>query len=452
MSIASLPPRISTKRTPDYRAALERLFSTAVAAVDPEALVAGALHVTAGRLAVAGEQVGLWPLPSAVLGAGKAAARMARGAELVLGGRARGIVVTSDGNDVPLERISCDTAAHPIPDRRGLRATAAIIAHAEEIGSSETCLFLLSGGASSLLVEPAAPLRLEEKMATNELLLLSGASIAEINAVRKHLSGVKGGGLLRRCRGRMISLILSDVIGDDPSIIGSGPTTADPSTFAEALEVLRRYDLLDRVPETVRARLEAGGRGELPETVKPGDLEARRAVNVILGSNRIALEAAARQAAAWGWEVQREESMLAGDTGSAAAAFGSRLCQEWERSRRDGRTRCLLTGGETTVQVSGSGSGGRNQEFALVVAHTIAGLPVTLLSAGSDGIDGPTDVAGAFADGSTLERARDLGLDLRQSLADNDSYPVLQRLGDHFRPGSTGTNVMDLKLAVIPPR
>jgi len=258
---------------------------------------------------------------------------------------------------------------------------------------------------------------------------------------------VKGGGLARRVAGAVVSLIISDVVGDDPGTIGSGPTSPDPTTFADALAVLDRYDLTERVPRTVMQVLNAGRTGQVPETLKPGVAVATRCRSFVIGSNRTALEGAAAAARARGWEVHVEPEPLIGDTTDAARRFAARL-----HALRVTEPLCLLAGGETTVRVHGTGRGGRNQEFALALAAELAGGDLMVLSAGTDGIDGPTDAAGAFVDGTTIERARQRGLDVRACLANNDSYAFFAELGDLLRCGPTGTNVGDVMIAYRPKR
>lgn len=375
---------------------------------------------------------------------------MALGCERALGADStRGLAITTDGCSAPLETVACIAAGHPLPDERSLRAadrlTAALEAWAGDV------LFLISGGASSVLAKPAFPVTLADKIAVSRLLLLSGADIREVNAVRKHFSSVKGGGLLRHTHGHSATLVLSDVPGDDPAIVGSGPSVPDVTTFDDAIAALERQGLLARLPSAALAFLRAGQRGDVPETIKPGAPEAMRTRAVVIGSNRIALEGAADLARKEGWDVCVLPDPLQGDTRAAGRDFGRCVEAELGAARERGRRRCLLAGGETTVEVKGAGVGGRNLEFALAVAQRIAGLPVTMLSAGSDGIDGPTDAAGAFVDGTTIERGRAAGLDLEAALANNDTHPYFGRLGDLFRPGPTGTNVMDLKLVLLCP-
>ncbi len=427
-----------------------RIFNAALAAVDPACLVANHIAVEHGRVTVrvSTERSICWAGPTLVVGAGKAAARMAAGSETVLDrATLSGAVVVADGCQVPLDAVMVSEGAHPLPDRRGEVATRHLLGLVQGT-TSGGILCLLSGGASSLLVAPRPPVDLQDKVRTTDLLLRSGAAIDEINVVRKHLSQVKGGGLLRRARVPMATLLLSDVIGDDPATIGSGPTAVDPSTYADAWAVLQRYDLLAAVPQSVIAVLTDGRGGALPETLKAGDPRAAGAVNVIVGSNRTALDGAATAAGALGWQVHVESDPLVGDSTGAAHAFAARL-RHLRASQGPGAQICLLAGGETTVRVRGTGRGGRNQEFALALVSEMAEQSITVLSAGTDGIDGPTDAAGAFVDGTTMRRAARRGLDAATALADNDSYTFFAHLGDLFRCGPTGTNVMDIKVALL---
>ena len=424
-----------------------QLFNAALRAVDPTQLVLTCLSRTASTARVvlrSGEAVE-WRAPTVVVGAGKAAARMAAGCETALGSDAvSGSVVVADGCAVRLASIEVVEAGHPLPDRRGAEATRRILDRvASPQGGGILCV--LSGGASSLLVQPRSPVTLADKVATTEALLRCGADIHELNTVRKHLSEVKGGGLARRAAAAVVTLIMSDVVGDDPGTIGSGPTSPDPTTFADALAVLGRYDLTERVPPTVTQVLKAGRAGQLPETLKPGAPIAARCSRFVIGSNRTALEGAAAAARARGWTVVVDAAPIVGDTTDAARRFAARLCAMGAPGPL-----CLLAGGETTVRVRGTGRGGRNQEFALALAAELAGRDLMVLSAGTDGIDGPTDAAGAFVDGTTLERARHRGLDVSAHLANNDSYACFAQLDDLLRCAPTGTNVMDIKIALVP--
>jgi hydroxypyruvate reductase len=429
------------------RADATEIFRGAIAAVDPQRLVARVLcrsHQHA-EVALPGGLVAQYQLPLLVVGAGKAAARMAAACEAALGAdRVSGGVVVNQGVGLELDSITVLEAGHPLPDRRGV-AAAQHLMRLLETSPAASVLCLISGGASSLLVAPRAPLTLADKVQTTQLLLDCGAEISEINSLRKHLSEVKGGGLLRRSARPMMSLLISDVVGDDPSTIGSGPALPDPTTFAEAWRVLERYHLGEAVPHSVSTLLRRGLAGLEPETVKPGSPEAANKRHAVIGSNRVALAGAAATARALGWSIHLTAEPIVGDTTVAARAFAAQLL---ELAGKDAPA-CLLAGGETTVQVRGSGRGGRNQEFALAAAAQLSGHDVLLLSAGTDGIDGPTDAAGAYADGTTLTRAGARGLDPAAALADNDSYPFFEALGDLFRCGPSGTNVMDIKIALV---
>jgi hydroxypyruvate reductase len=310
---------------------------------------------------------------------------------------------------------------------------------------------LISGGASALLPAPAPPITLEEKQQVTRLLLACGATIHEINAVRKHISEVKGGQLARLAYpARVLSLLLSDVIGDPLDVIGSGPTAPDASTFADALAVLDKYGLRERVPAPVRERLERGAAGEIPETPKADDPVFQRTQNLIVGNNRTAVDAAAKIARVFGFRPLVLSTMIEGETREVARVHAA-IVREILASGRPARPPvCLISGGETTVTLRGNGLGGRNQEFVLAAAIELAGLPdVVVLSGGTDGTDGPTDAAGAIADGATLARAERIGLDARRMLAENDSYHFFEPLGDLIKTGPTNTNVMDLRLLLV---
>jgi glycerate 2-kinase len=382
------------------------------------------------------------------MGAGKAAVQMAASVEEIVDPRlTRGIAVTKQGHATSrLNRIEVIEAGHPIPNQSGVRASAAIYALLRELNARDLLLVAISGGASALLSAPAAPITLNAKQKTTELLLRAGATIHELNAVRKHISTLKGGQLASLAYpATVVSLILSDVIGDRPDVIGSGPTAPDPSTFADAIAVLRKFALLNRVPKTVRERLEQGARGEIKETPKPGDRVFKHVHNLIIGSNRLALEAAAQEAKMRGFHPLILSSAIEGETREVARTH-AQILREVTLSGHPVRSpACILSGGETTVMVQGKGKGGRNQEFALAAAFEINGFTnLVVLSGGTDGTDGPTDAAGAIATGETIRRARERGLDPKKHLAENDSYPFFDALGNLIKTGPTGTNVMDI--------
>jgi hydroxypyruvate reductase len=389
------------------------------------------------------------------VGAGKAAYPMALALEQTLGTRlAGGLVVTKDGH-VPspneLESIQIMQAGHPLPDERGLQAAGEMTRLLQSAGRDDLVFCLISGGGSALLTAPVPGISLADLQQLTAQLLYCGAPIQRINGLRKHLETLKGGGLARLAApARAIALILSDVVGDPLDAIASGPTVPDPTTFADAWEVLAHYGLLASAPPAILAHLQRGLRGELPETLKPGDPVFERVSNQLVGSNALAANAAAAKARGLGWNA----SVLTTRQEGEARQVGAALAQLAQRVRSTGNPlsapACLILGGETTVTVRGSGKGGRNQEVALGAAAGLAGLPDVLVAAlASDGGDGPTDAAGAVANGLTLARAAALGLNAGAALDQNDAYPFFDALGDLLRPGPTRTNVNDLLLVWV---
>jgi glycerate-2-kinase len=341
-------------------------------------------------------------------------------------------------------------AAHPLPDAAGQRGTAQLLKLISGLTPYDLLVVLLSGGASSLLVAPVPGVTLADKQRTTQLLLRSGATIQELNAVRKHLSTIKGGRLLAATQAQVISLILSDVPGDDLGTIASGPTAPDASTFEDACAVLSRYRLWHRVPQRVRRHLEAGRRGRRDETPKPGARLFRRVQNVLIGNNRAALQAMEHRAVRLGLHPLVLTSTLTGEAREAARWLGALAREISATGRPVTRPACLIAGGELTVTVRGPGQGGRAQEFALAAAPEIAGLPETWIVAfGTDGTDGPT-VAGGVVDGRTASRAMRAGIDLQAALRRNDAHSVLKRLDSLIVSGPTGTNVSDLYLVLAP--
>lgn len=387
-----------------------------------------------------------------VIGAGKAGAAMAAAVEKLLGKRIRGgMVNVKYGHTAKLRRIELNECGHPVPDEAGVRGSRRIAEIAAMAGERDLLICLISGGASALLPAPAEPVTLAAKQETTRLLLACGADIHEINAVRKHLSALKGGQLARLAwPAAVLTLILSDVIGDNPDVIGSGPTAADVSTFGDSLGILDKYNIRSRVPSSVRERIEKGVSGAIEETPKPGDPGLERARNVIVGSNRLAVDAARAKAKELGYRTLVLSTTIQGETRDVAGVHAS-IAREIHGSGQPLRPpACVISGGETTVTLLGHGKGGRSQEFALAAALGIAGMAKTLLlCAGTDGTDGPTDAAGALADGATVGRARELGLDPAAYLAENNSYEFFDALGDLIRTGPTNTNVMDVRLILV---
>jgi len=383
-----------------------------------------------------------------VIGAGKAGASMAQAAERVLGRRiTTGLINVKYGHVAPLRHIELNECGHPMPDARGVAGAERIAEIAAAAGKDDLVLCLISGGGSALLPLPAEGITLEEKQATTRLLLACGANIHEINAIRKHISRIKGGQLARLAAPATVeSLLLSDVIGDDLDVIGSGPTAPDASTYARAGAILDQYGIRSQVPRAVRDRIEAGERGEIVETPKPGDPTFRRVRNIVVGGNRLALAAAARRARALGFRTLVLSSEIEGETREIARMHAAIAREMVHAGQPIKPPACIVTGGETTVTLKGDGLGGRNQEFVLAAAIDILGLDRTVIfSAGTDGTDGPTDAAGAIADGQTLAR----NPDARRYLEANDSYHYFEALGDLVITGPTHTNVADVRLILV---
>jgi len=430
------------------RQQLEAIFREALGAVDSAAAVRRAVSGDARRLAIAGRVL---PHGARVhlVAVGKAAAPMAVAFEERAGSAlVAGLAVTKDGHGRRLTRVELRETSHPLPDARSERAAREVLALLRGLRPDDVLCALLSGGASSLLACPSDGLDLGDLAATTRLLLDAGSGIEETNAVRKHLSAVAGGRLAQACRAEWVEVLaISDVPGDRLDVIGSGPFAADPTTFATALAVLEARNLLDRIPPRVRSHLEAGARGRLEETAKPGDPALTRVRTTILASNRTAVEAARDAALRRGLMARVVSKPLAGEAREAARELISLA-----RRARPEQPLLLVAGGETSVTVRGRGRGGRNQELALAAALELEGGPrATLLAAGTDGGDGPTEAAGAFADAATVERGRRAGRDARAALEDNDSHGFFEAEGGLFVTGPTGTNVMDLALLCIEP-
>jgi glycerate 2-kinase len=429
------------------------IFHASVKAVDPAEAIRRHVRVEGGKLRAGGRRYDLERCRHIyVIGAGKAAAVMAGALEGLLGRRiAGGLVNVKYGHTAKLKRVECNECGHPVPDEAGVAGARRIADIAASAGNEDLVLCVISGGGSALLPLPAEPVTLEEKQAVTRLLLQCGANIHEINAVRKHVSAIKGGQLARMCApAAVLALMLSDVIGDDLDVIGSGPTAPDSSTFGSAKAVLERYGVWEKAPASVRERIERGMAGEIPETPKPGDRLFARVSNVIVGSNKLAVEAAAAKARQLGYRPLVLSTTIEGETRDVARVHAAIAREIVMSGRPVRRPCCVISGGETTVTLRGDGLGGRNQEFALAAAGDIAGLDnLVVLSAGTDGTDGPTDAAGAMAFPDTVERARRLGMEARQYLDRNDSYHFFKPLGDLILTGPTGTNVMDIRLVLV---
>ncbi len=447
------------------REVLERIYRAGLDPVRPDRLIRSGVSVTGQTLRVAGWD-GKVDLGSVrrivVIGAGKASASMALALEELLGERiAGGTIATKTGHGEPLARIEVIESGHPVPDEASHRAARAVIRHCRDADADTLVIGLISGGGSALLAAPletagggATRLGLDDKRQVTELLLACGATIQEMNCVRKHLSQVKGGRLAALIHpARSLNLILSDVVGDRLDTIASGLTAADATTYADALAITDRYGVTASLPAAARCVLEEGRDGRLPETPKPGAAELAGVHNVLLGSNLAALDAARREAQAQGWPTLALSSQIVGEAREVAKvylAIGSDIARHGVAATAP---RCVIGGGETTVTLRGDGSGGRSQEMALAFLTESADHPergrLHFLAASTDGTDGPTDATGAFADPTVYDSARRLGLNPRQYLDRNDSYTFFDRAGGLLRTGPTRTNVGDLQVLLI---
>ena len=387
-----------------------------------------------------------------VAGAGKAGAPMARALEELVGDRiADGVIVVKEGHGLPLAHVRIHEASHPVPDERGSKGAEEILSLVKDAGERDLVICLISGGGSALLVAPAENVTLADKQEVTRLLLACGADIHEINTIRKHLSRAKGGGLARFAYpATVVSLILSDVIGDDLNVIASGPAVPDTSTFEDTRQVLEKYDIWDQVPQSVQRHIERGLKGDIADTPKKGDAIFKRCFSELVGTNIQALKAARLKAEDLGYRTLILSSTVEGEAQEVVKVLTA-IAKEVRRSGNPlSAPACILCGGETTVTIKGDGKGGRNQEFALASALAIDGIEdIVILAGGTDGNDGPTDAAGALADGRTLARAQAKGLDPFDYLKRNDAYHFFQPLEDLIITGPTRTNVMDVYMILV---
>ncbi len=434
------------------RPLLRQLITRGLEAVDARKAVSRAISRNGEELVIGRRRYDLRRYERVVvLGAGKATASMARAVEQRVGPRLEGgFVVVKHGHAVPMRRIVVAEASHPIPDLLGRRAAARLCAMAAELGRRDLLIVLLSGGASSLLPAPVAGVTLADKQRTTQELLRCGASIREINAVRKHLSRIKGGRLAELTKATVVTMILSDVLGDDLSAIASGPTTPDPTTYQDAVAILRRYQIWQAVPLRVRRHLDRGCRGLERETPKSGSTLFRRVHHCIIGNNATAVTAVTRTAREAGLRTLVHTPALIGEARNEGRQFGVLAKSIVGEGKPLRRPCCVVAGGETIVTVTGKGKGGRAQEFAAAAALEIAGLAnVWVVAIGTDGTDGPTAAAGAVVDGHTVARALRLSVDLKGALKRHNTYPALKRLNRLIVTGPTGTNVNDLYLLLV---
>ncbi len=429
------------------------IFKAGLKAVDPVNAVKKKLKREGNILTLEGRTYSLKDYKNIyVIGMGKAAASMASAIEDILGGRiTTGVVNVKYGHSVPLKIIKVNEAGHPIPDEKGLRGTQEIVELLNKSGSEDLVICLISGGGSALLPLPAADITLQDKQELTSALLNCGATIHEINALRKQISGVKGGRLAKLAYpSTVISLILSDVIGDNLDVIASGPTVPDTHSFHDCLDIVNKYGLKQEAHGAVIDYIEKGCAGGHEETPKPDDPAFERTQNVIIGSNIGAVRAANKKALELGYNSLILSTFIHGETEEVAKVHTAIAEEIISSGNPAEKPACIISGGETTVTIEGTGQGGRNQEFVLAAAIHIEGLKnVVILSGGTDGTDGPTDAAGAIADGDTVSRAHDLGLDPYAYLCDNDSYNFFKPLGDLLITGPTHTNVMDVRVMLV---
>ena len=434
------------------REAAEKIFMAGIRSVLPGKLISGIMRLDGSVLTISGN---IFPLDEIrnifVIGAGKASAAMGHYVETILGNRITdGHIVTKYGHSCKLKRITVTEAGHPIPDSNGLRATESIIKISEQAGDNDLVLCLISGGGSALMSDLPEGLLSEELYIVNNLLIRCGAGINEINCVRKHLSKIKGGQLARIIHpAKLITLILSDVVGNPLEVIASGPTVADPSTFSDALRILNDYNLTSDITTGVLNYLRDGSRGIHQETPKPGDPLFSGILNILAGTNLTALEAAKNQAVNMGFKTYIIDAELRGDVENVCESVIS-TAVAFKDNIEIRKPVCLLYGGETTVKISGEGKGGRNQHLTLLAAQRLRKtIGITVLSAGTDGTDGPTDAAGAVADTETIFRAVSLNEDPEKYIYEFNSYVFFKRAGGQIKTGPTFTNVMDLVVVLI---
>ncbi len=432
---------------------IREIFTAGLKAVEPQKRVSAVCRIIDDRLVVGGQSFELASFEHIyVIGAGKASAAMGKAIEELIGNRLTdGLINVKYGYTTPLKKIRLVEAGHPLPDENGLRGAAEILDMAVAAGSRDLIICLISGGGSALLPLPAEGLSLEDKQKTIHVLLSCGATIQEINTIRKHLSAIKGGRLARAAYpATVISLIISDVVGDDPSYIASGPTVPDSGTFIDCLQIIDRHGIAEALPDGVIKHLETGLTDPAMETPAQGDPAFERAESLICCGINDAIDAAAKKSRQAGYQTLILSSTITGETREIAGMHAAIATECLARGRPVKPPACILSGGETTVTIRGNGRGGRNQEFCLAVVKNIAGFDdIVILSGGTDGTDGPTDAAGAVVDSGTLEKAGHLNMDPDHYLLDNDAYAFFKPLKSLLMTGPTNTNVMDLRIMLI---
>ncbi|TET46060.1 glycerate kinase [Candidatus Aerophobetes bacterium] len=444
-----MPSKTLEKLRKDAR----KIFMAGVERVEPARAVKSFVHLEDSTLTVNMREYDLNQIKNIyIVGAGKAAAPMALAVEEILGNWINeGLINTKYGHGLSLNRIELKEAGHPLPDEAGMRGAETILSLIEKAKNEDLIICLISGGGSALLPLPAQGISLEEKQEATSLLLGCGATIQEINAIRKHISRIKGGRLAEASwPAQLLTLILSDVVGDPLDVIASGPTVPDESTFADCLAIVKKYKLESRVSPSIKNYLHEGAAGRRQDTPKPGNVCFTRTQNVTIGSNIQAIGASASEARQLGYHPLILSSLIEGETRQVAKVHAAIAKEVIRTGNPITKPACLISGGETTVTLRGEGRGGRNQEFVLAAALEMKDLKMTvILSGGTDGTDGPTDAAGALADGNTIRRSWMKGMDPAAYLDRNDSYNFFLKLGDLLITGPTRTNVMDLRIIIL---
>ncbi len=453
MTIQFDPRLLKSGKTRQRREKILPILSAALAAVDPINAVKRHMFLRGDELRIGARIYHLKKYRNIyVIGGGKAGGSMAKAAEEILGGRlTAGLINTKYGYLAETRVVRINEAGHPIPDAAGMTGATEMVKLASRASHHDLVICLISGGGSALMTLPVEGITLADMEALTAALLRCGATINEINTIRKHLSQIKGGNLSRLAYpAEVVSLILSDVVGNPLDVIASGPTVPDSSTFAQAYGIVERYGLLDELPPSIVQHLRRGKEGMIPETPKEGDPVFAKTHNLIIASNEVAAQAAMGGAEDLGFHTMLLSTFLEGEAREVAHLFSAVAKEILHSGQPLARPACVVAGGETTVTIRGEGKGGRNQELALAAGIQIEGLDEAVIVAlATDGTDGPTDAAGAIADGSTIQRARDKGLSASDYLDNNDSYHFFEALGDLIITGPTNTNVNDLTFVLV---
>lgn len=436
----------------DRRQIAEQIFLAGVDSVLPDKLISRNMILKGNLLHIGQQKIPLGKTENIyVIGAGKASAIMASEVGKILGDRIKdGHIIVKYGYASEIKSIRVSEAGHPFPDANGFRATRSLLEIARKADTNDLVICLLSGGGSSLLCDCPEGLTPDDLILVNKLLVNSGACISEINAVRKHLSGVKGGQLANAVYpATLVSLILSDVPGDRTDVIASGPTAPDPTTFVDAIEVLEKFDIKASLPSRIINFLYDGATCKRPETPKPGDTIFEKTTNFIIGTNRLALESARQKAQEFNINAVIIEDELQGDTDSVAEYLVD-TAMRFNNDKDEVKPVCILFGGETTIKMTGKGAGGRNQHLAMLCARLLQDKPgITILSAGTDGTDGSTRAAGAVVDSGTVSYAISNGIRPEKYLKDFNSYNFFKKTAGHIITGPTMTNVMDIVVIIV---